>query len=339
LAPLAWEPRAGLLAAVAGLALAAPRIALVPALGLAILARLLPPAPGAIGFGIVTLPFLVPAFLLPARGRWERPVAALLLTIAARAVPGPASLAAPLALAALGTRREGPGAAVQRVWTGALLLGACLLAVYPWLRPTPLLDLIPLLGPIRTVALAAVALVLLCELGSALPRWPIRRPALLAGLALFLALALRVPRPGTRLLQPEQGIRLDAASPVWEAALPVGAPVSGVAVESALSNSAQLATGTPVATLRLEPGITLLLRAGRETGEWAARRPDVVAASAGNPAPRPWMTWVAGGFFGQRYRALLPLSPPRAASRLRIERLPGLPPDLEIAIQQIEVER
>jgi len=51
------------------------------------------------------------------------------------------------------------------------------------------------------------------------------------------------------------------------------------------------------------------------------------------------MAWVAGGFFGQRYRALLPLSPPRAASRLRIERLPGLPPDLEIAVQQIEVER
>jgi len=350
LAPLLWEPRAGLLGAVAGLALAAPRAALVPALALAIVARLIPPASGAIGFGIATLPLLVPAFLLPARGRWERPAAALLLTIAARAVPGPASLAAPLALAALGIRRDGMGGraeTAQRVWTGALLFGACLLAAYPWLRPVPLADLVALLGPVRAVATAAVALVLLLELGPAIPGWPIRRPGAAAGVAaaaLFLTLLLYVPPPGTHLFRPEQAIRLDSANPVWETALP-DPPLSGLAVESVLSNSTGLPAETPVAAVRLLdaglPAVVWTLRVGRETGEWAARRPDVAraAAAAARPAPSPWMGWVAGSFFGQRYRALFRLPAPRRFARLRIERLPGLPPDLEIVVQQLEVRR
>ncbi|HEV7515243.1 MAG TPA: hypothetical protein VGR07_02985 [Thermoanaerobaculia bacterium] len=347
LAPLAWEPRAGLLGAVAGLALAAPRAALVPALALAVVARLLPPAPGALGIGIATLPLLVPAFLLPTRGRWEWPVAALLLTVAARAVPGPASLAAPLALAALGLRKDGAAALVQRVWTGALLFGACLLAAYPWLRPMPLVDLAALLGPVRAVAAAAVLLVLLLELGPAIPGWPVRRPGAAAGVAaaaLFLALLLRIPPPGTRLLRPEQSIRLDSASPIWEMALP-DPPLSSLAVESVLFNSTELPAATPVATVRLlaagRPAIVWTLRTGRETGEWAARRPDVAraTAAAARPAPPPWMGWVAGSFFGQRYRTLFQLPAPRRVARLRIERLPGLPPDLEIVVQQLEVRR
>jgi hypothetical protein len=51
------------------------------------------------------------------------------------------------------------------------------------------------------------------------------------------------------------------------------------------------------------------------------------------------MGWVAGSFFGQRYRALFQLPKPRRFARLRIERLPSLPPDLEIAVQQIEARR
>jgi hypothetical protein len=347
LAPLAWEPRAGLLGAVAGLALAAPRAALVPALALAVAARLVPPAPGAIGFGIVTLPLLVPAFLLPPRGRWERPITALLLTVAARAVPGPASLAAPLALAALGLRKEGRGETAQKLWTGALLFGAGLLAAFPWLRPVPLADLVALLGPVRGVAAGAVALLLLLELGAAIPGWPIRRPGAAAGAAaaaLFLALLLRLPPPGTPLLLPEQAIRLDAGTPAWETALP-DPPLSGLAVESVLSNSTGLPAETPVAAVRLLdtglPAVLWTLRVGRETDEWAARRPDVARemAAVGKPVPPPWMGWVAGSFFGQRYRALFQLPAPRRFGRLRIERLPGLPPDLEIVVQQLEVRR
>ncbi|MEA2692090.1 MAG: hypothetical protein QOJ16_1477, partial [Acidobacteriota bacterium] len=61
--------------------------------------------------------------------------------------------------------------------------------------------------------------------------------------------------------------------------------------------------------------------------------------AAARPAPAPWMGWVAGSFFGQRYRALFQLPKPRRFARLRIERLPSLPPDLEIAVQQIEARR
>ncbi|HZF11364.1 MAG TPA: hypothetical protein VFE33_21440 [Thermoanaerobaculia bacterium] len=349
LAPLAWEPRAALLGMAAGIALAAPQAALAPALGLAVLARLLPPAPEAAGFGIVTLPLLVPAFLLLDRGRWERPAAALLLTVAARMVPGPAALAAPLALAALSIRKEGAGAVAQRVWTGALLFGTCLLAAYPWLRPAPLGDLVALLGSPRIVAAVVVALVLALELGSAMP-WGhrLRQPvgvAGIAGIALFLVLLVRLPPPAHRLLRPAQALQLDATSPAWETALPAGTTVSGVAVESVLTNSADLPPEAPVATLRLSDGggppVSWTLRTGSGTGEWAARRPDVLreARAAGKPVPAPWMGWVAGSFFGQRYRAFFALPSPHPFARLRIERFPGLPPDLTIAVQQIEVQR
>jgi hypothetical protein len=233
------------------------------------------------------------------------------------------------------------------VWTGALVFGACLLAAYPWLRPAPLADLVALLGPARAVAAGAVALALALELGAAFFSWPVRRSAGVAGLTLFLALLLRLPPPGTRLLRPEQAVRLDAASPVWETALPEG-PLSGLAIESVLTNSAELPAEAPVATVRLldgdhggGPPLAWTLRAGRETGEWAARRPDVVreTIAAGKPVPAPWMGWVAGDFFGQRYRALFTLPAPHRFTRLRIERLPGLPPDLAIAVQQLEIRR
>ncbi|HTQ80062.1 MAG TPA: hypothetical protein VMM92_08700, partial [Thermoanaerobaculia bacterium] len=296
LAPMAWEPRAGLLGAAAALAWAWPRALLLPALLLAGLARFLPPAPrvtgfgGFGGFGIVTLPLLVPAVVLSlGRRSWARPAAALLLTIAARAVPGAAALAPPLALAALATRREGAGATAQRVWTGALVFGAALLAAYPWLRPAPLADLVAFLGPVRAVAAGGVIALLgwtALELAASrgLYGWKLPSPAAIAGAALFLFLLLRLPPPSVRLLRPEQAIRVDAESPVWETTLP-GTAFSSLAVESVLTNSANLAEGTPVASVELyDPAtrmrIAVLLRAGRETGEWAARRPDVAAMAA-----------------------------------------------------------
>jgi hypothetical protein len=205
------------------------------------------------------------------------------------------------------------------------------------------------------VAAGAVVVAVGLELGSALPwghrlRWPGSSApfapfASLAGILLFLALLARVPPPGVRLLRPEQALRLDAASPVWEAALPAGA-VSSLAIESVLTNSSDLPAETPIATITLfykvgpTREITRTLRAGRETGEWAARRPDVAraAAVAAKPVPPPWLGWVAGSFFGQRYRAGVTF-PPGDFQRLRIERSPGLPGDLEIAVQQIEMGR
>jgi len=112
-------------------------------------------------------------------------------------------------------------------------------------------------------------------------------------------------------------------------------------LQTSLVHAADLGGGTPVANLRLlgtgTPPVELQLRAGDDTGEWAARRPDVAAAGRAK-APRPWLAWVAGGFFGQRYRARLPL--PRAGSfaRLEVDLAAGLPPDTGLAIYQVELE-
>jgi hypothetical protein len=46
---------------------------------------------------------------------------------------------------------------------------------------------------------------------------------------------------------------------------------------------------------------------------------------------------VAGDFFGQRYRAAWALEAPGRFARLRIERNPGLPSDLTVALHQVEV--
>jgi hypothetical protein len=80
-----------------------------------------------------------------------------------------------------------------------------------------------------------------------------------------------------------------------------------------------------------------VLRAGEGTGEWAARRPDV--ARTGAPAPSPWISWVAGSFLGQRYRSAWTLPRPERALSIRVERAPGVPADLEIAVYQVEIRR
>jgi hypothetical protein len=112
-------------------------------------------------------------------------------------------------------------------------------------------------------------------------------------------------------------------------------------VESYLANGAGLPRGTPVAIVKLVNAggrsVDWTLRAGDDTGEWAARRRDV--ASDGQPAPAPWVSWVADGFFAQRYRSRFQLDPPEPLASLRIERAPGAPPNLTVAIYQVELRR
>ena len=112
-------------------------------------------------------------------------------------------------------------------------------------------------------------------------------------------------------------------------------------MESSLSNGAALAPGTPVAIVHLRAGAghsaDWVLRSGEATGEWAARRADV--AGAGVKAPSPWVSWLAGNFLAQRYRSRWTLERPERASSLRIERAPGVPPDLAVAVYQLEIRR
>jgi hypothetical protein len=352
LAPIAWAPGPGIAMAVCGLALWRPWIGLGLAVPAAAGLAWLSPAPWtATALQAVWLPLLVPAALVPQRDRIASIasiITAVLMAATIPQVPNVATLAAPLALAALSMRRDAAFAVPQAVWTGALAAGTALLAGYPWLREEPLSTALSRLGLPPGPALAAWTAGLflaLAGLGVLMGRsWsePVRS-ARLAGVAaacLALASMLGLPHAGTPLLAPEVPVVLDAGHPAWESRVP-GPAVGSVVVESSLSNGAGLARGTPVAIVRLRDAagrsLDWTLRAGEATGEWAARRPDV--ARAGVTAPRPWISWIAGDFFAQRYRTRWTLERPERAAVLRVERAPGVPPDLEVAVYQVEVRR
>jgi hypothetical protein len=351
LAVVAWDPGPGIVAAVCGIALWRPRIALGLALataaGLALFGH---ETWTGIGLQLLLLPLLVPAAILPAKGRIEAVGVAALMTATVPLTPGAAALAAPLALAtlaALAGRRDAAFAVPQRVWTGAALAGTVLLASYPWLRAEPLATALALLGrPLGPGLTAAVAggFLVLAGLGTALGRrWeaPLRsvRLAGLAAALLGLALVAALPRSGAGLVAPEIPVVLDAGHPAWEATV-AGPLVGTLSVDSNLSHSAGLAPGTPVAVVRFHDSAgrdaEWTLRVGEETGEWALRRPDVERTGAS--APPPWISWVAGDFFAQRYRARWTLPRAMRPTRVRIERAAGAPPDLAMALYGVELQ-
>lgn len=182
-----------------------------------------------------------------------------------------------------------------------LLVPTALLDAYPWRRGDPLAATLGLLG---------------------------RGPALLA-------------TPGTALLAPETSVSIDAAFPARQKDLPLHL-ISSLILDSALSNAAGLANGTPVAVLSLTDwdGRTIerILRAGMDTGEWAAKRPDV-AETARLVSPDPWITWIAGDFLGQRYRMRWDLPVPGRFARIRVERSKDLPAEVGVTVHQVELRQ
>jgi hypothetical protein len=349
LAPIAWQPGFGVVVAVCGLALAWPRVGLILAVLAAAGLEIVSKRPWNVALlSLCALPLLVPAALVPERRRGWNVLTAALLVATAPLAPDLATLAAPLALAALALRRDDAFTVPQRVWTGALLGGTALLASYPWLRQVPVTAALSLLGLMPGPPLAigvAAAVLALAALGHWLGRsWsePVRaaRLAGLSGACLILALLQGLPTAGTPLLAPQVPVALDAGHPVFEADLP-SPPVGSVVVESYLANGGALARGTPVAVLKLVTAagrsLDWTLRAGDDTGDWAARRPDL--ARAAPAAPAAWVSWVADGFFAQRYRSRFQLDPPQPFAHLRIERAPGVPPDLTVALYQVEIRR
>ena len=110
----------------------------------------------------------------------------------------------------------------------------------------------------------------------------------------------------------------------------------------AKSNAARLRVGTPVATLRLFSADgrfhEWILRAGEDSGEWAAERPDV-RKEPGFAAPDPWIHWIppGGGFFAQRYRSrwVVPSSLP--VRLLEIELAPELAGRVSLAVLSLEL--
>lgn len=103
---------------------------------------------------------------------------------------------------------------------------------------------------------------------------------------------------------------------------------SEVRVASWLADGVDVPDGEPVArlTVRLATGreVPLVLRAGRETAEWAYERPDVASQVKHARAPVFETFRVPGEtFVGHRYLGVLPLPGGFWVDGLRIERQPG----------------
>ena len=295
-------------------------------------------------------PILLPALLLPNNSRRANSIQAFVLAVLAlRTVGGPAALAAPLALGALSLRTRAVAAHLQMLWSGALLAGATLLAGYPWLRSPALEDSLALFGiqiawP-YAIAVAGV-LWLMTFLCAALvdSSFVLKcRPTVAGGVILALLALYALPPAAERPMadrihvlnsdQPEKAIDLEPA-----------VPTQSVVIDSYLENSASLPTGTPVGRVTLTDSEgerhSWLLRAGLDTGEWAARRPDV-AGLPGFQAPAPWLSWVTASddVFAQRYRASWPLNDTVEIVRLEVQRIEDLPAEVALAVFHLELRR
>lgn len=295
--------------------------------------------------------------------------------VGARAVPGTAALAAPAALAACAAfagpakaeeRETAPGEAFQAAWSGLGLVAVAIAAAYPWRRADPLALLAPDTAAGRwglALAVAVLAGAVVAVLGTGRRRWRLDGVRVAAALALVagsVGLALGLPASGTVLLGPGAaaaptagGADSGAPATLLERRLDPPRVVREVVVDSFLANAADLAPGTPVATLHLAvdgaPDRAWTLRAGEDTGEWAASRSDLAPARLTTPAP--WASWVAPdaatgdpsgprGFFGQLYRSRTPVEVDGDGARVtgvRLTRRPDLPIDTTLAVRRLEL--
>jgi hypothetical protein len=292
---------------------------------------------------------IVPAFLLGAAG-------VLLL-------PPPTGLAAAAVLLCLdlGTRapshqsrrsprtreprsREALAAlALQQGWLGFLLAGGALAAAYPWVRPRPLDAALAILGlPASAEGTATAATSMATLAGAAVllaaARFgSMRRTVFLLVVGLAVAALAAQPRAAVEVAPPE-GVELTAAEPHWSTRL--DGPVGQIRLISSLGDAASLPAGTPVATLSLERGgrslATWPLRAGHETAEWAADRPDLRGSTARGMA---WWSWVPppGTFLAHVYAATWRPARSLAATRVRVVRAGALPAGVTLSLVRVEV--
>lgn len=332
---------AALFAPAAGWAVAGDRLALAVAVLPAVAWTALPPR-------------------LPRRVLTEALPALALLVAAARCGGTPAATAVPLALLALLAARPATGAATpdpalapQRAWSAVLVPLTALLAAFPWLRTVPAGDALALFGLGGGAGDAAVAVAAAVVLGLAArttwlapPSGWLHRPAAWTAAVLVVAAAAALPPGPVVPLLADGEVALDASRPELVVAFGPAADggrsaVGSLVVVSNLSHAADVPDRRPVATVRLLAGdgaaAEWTLLAGRDTAEWAARRPDVAAAAA-HPAPEPWLASVApeGGFFGQLYRARWRAGRRLVPSRLEVRLAPGLPPGTVLHLYRVQ---
>lgn len=354
-AAYAWQPSLVCLLALATLSTAMPanwKTGLLAAAAIAGLIVILPPARS--WQEVVRLlslgPLLLPALLVPAEAKRIRALQGLMLAVLAlRTVAGPGALAAPLALLALSLRPRDLAAQLQLLWSGALLALGVVLAGYPWLRSPALEDTLRLFG-IRVgwpaaiaAALGIWALSLLCAALSERAGRLLCRPLPVGGLVLAGLAWWALPPTAERPLGDEIQV-LTAEHPALRSPVDPALFCRSIVIDTYVDNAATLEPGTPVGRLSLTgpdgERVDWQLRVGYETGEWAARRPDV-AELPGFRAPPHWLAWVApgGDVFAQRYRAEWRPVEPIEVAAIELLRSEDLPIETSLAVFHLELRR
>lgn len=293
--------------------------------------------------GIAWIVVLIPAALQPAPGRLAHLAAAIVATpIALGLLPAPLALAVPLLLLFETVAWRSSAGRLQATWTAALLLASTLAAGYPWLSVNPAeraLSMIRLGGDWPSAAIVVASFWALV----ALDRWTTNRGTRpkaaihrrFALIALGAGCWLSAWPPQQALL--DQPFILSSSTPSH--ALTARGPITKLTVDSYISNGTAVAPGTPVARVIVgdEAGVQQVqtLRAGIESGEWAARRPGFSAVT-----PAAWVSWLApdGPYFAQRYRARWQMDAPTPGS-IRFERVPGIPDEVELAVIHVGGQR
>ena len=280
-----------------------------------------------------------------ALGTWQLvPIAGLLLVISLRTVPGIAAWMPPVLLLALHLRRRGAASLLQGAWTGVLLTSALALAAYPWLRNEPALDSLALFGLTPTLLQALLVMTGFLATAAGASLLMLARPSIADGVPLAvlgasaLAAILTAPPPGTVVPLKSE---LTPAAPLATVALEEPLEAHSITIDSNLSNGVGLMQGSAVATVRLRAadGSTLerVLRAGEDTAEWAARRPDVGPSLQHEPPPA-WTSFVtAQRFFGQRYRTTLALPGHHRLTNIEVERAADLPFATHFSLLHLEI--
>ncbi|MCH7665504.1 MAG: hypothetical protein IH936_06210, partial [Acidobacteria bacterium] len=151
--------------------------------------------------------------------------------------------------------------------------------------------------------------------------------------------AVLLANPQQRLLVSEAFVLDSEAS---SRSFPLDLEIHSITIDSYVSNAAQLADGTLIGRIVLEgeggAERVLPLALGRETGEWAARRPRLEPVSPPvSPALAPWISWLApdGAYFAQRYRANWTVGTAVSGRGFRVELEDSLPKDVSLAVFRI----
>ncbi len=293
---------------------------------------------GAIGsirtvvLGLVVLPLA--AFAPPAQ-RLRAATGLALAAVAGLVLPAGAALTAPLVAIAAALPKRGRKLRIQAGWLGLVSICAGLAAIFPWLRPVPLESALGWMGLQLEIETTAIALLAFWLVASLARRSPATRRIPLAAIGLILVAAVLLANPQQHLLVSEAFVLDSEAS---SRSFPLDLEIHSITIDSYVSNAAQLADGTLIGRIVLEgeggAERVLPLALGRETGEWAARRPSLEPVS---PALAPWISWLApdGAYFAQRYRANWTVGTAISGRGFRVELEDSLPQDVSLAVFRI----